>query len=288
MHYRTLTPADFSELYDAMCQAFADYVVPMQPTEAQFQEMLTRRGVIYDLSAGAFEDGKLVGFTLNAVDEWNGVVTAYDISTGVIPGFRGKGIAGDLFEYCRPQFESRGVRQYQLEVIDQNTPAIKAYQKMGFETVRNLECLILRSGAFHLLPQANGVLLCELTAPDWEHLQSFWDWQPSWQNSIQSLHRSRVPKTILGAMRDGNCIGYGVIYPSNGDLAQLAVARTCRRQGIGTAILAGLIQHLSGETPVRAINIDATADPTLQFCRKLGFVPLVSQLEMRLEVSTLS
>ena len=89
-------------------------------------------------------------------------------------------------------------------------------------------------------------------------------------------------------MRDSNCIGYGVIYPSNGDLPQLAVARTCRRQGIGTAILAGLLRHLSGETPVRAINLDATAHPTLQFCRKLGFVPLVSQLEMRLEVSTLS
>ncbi|HNH82818.1 MAG TPA: GNAT family N-acetyltransferase [Acidobacteriota bacterium] len=284
MHYRTLTIDDFSELFQAMRLAFSDYVVPMQPTEAQFQEMLTRRGVIYDLSAGAFEDGKLVGFTLNAVDEWNGVVTGYDISTGVIPAFRGKGIAGALFEYCRPQFKSRGVRQYQLEVIDQNTPAIKAYQKMGFETVRNFECLVLKPGTFHLPSGTNEVLLCELTAPDWEHLQSFWDWQPAWQNSIQSLYRSRVPKTILGAMRDSNCIGYGVIYPSNGDLPQLAVARTCRRQGIGTAILAGLLRHLSGETPVRAINLDATAHPTLQFCRKLGFVPLVSQLEMRLEL----
>jgi ribosomal protein S18 acetylase RimI-like enzyme len=284
MIYRTLTTDDFPELFQAMRLAFSDYVVPMQPTEAQFIEMLTRRGVIYDLSAGVFDDGKLVGFTLNAVDDWNGIVTAYDISTGVIPGFRGKGIAGALFEFCRPRFEARGVRHYQLEVIDQNTPAIKAYQKMGFETVRHFDCLVLKPNAFQLPVGTNPVEVQALTSPKWNHLQSFWDWQPSWQNSIRSLERSREPKVILGAMVEGNCVGYGVIYPSNGDLPQLAVSPGFRRHGIGTAILAGLIQRLSGETSIRLINIDAAADGTLRFCQKLGFIPLVSQLEMRLEL----
>ena len=51
----------------------------------------------------------------------------------VKPEYRGKGVnkmvIGKLQEWCKTQ----GINECRLEVYHQNTPAIKAYEKLGFE-----------------------------------------------------------------------------------------------------------------------------------------------------------
>src|SRR3954452_1248190 len=85
---RPLTGVSFDEIFECFSLGFSDYVVPFQPSREALLEMLTRRGWSQELSAGAFDDSRLVGFTLNCIDGDR----AYDSGTTVIPSHRRRGI----------------------------------------------------------------------------------------------------------------------------------------------------------------------------------------------------
>src|SRR5262249_480501 len=120
------------------------------------------------------------------------------------------------------------------------------------------------------------------TQPDWELYQTYWDWHPSWQNSINSVIRSKEHKVIVCALENEIRIGYGIIYPS-GDLPQIAVDNRYRRRGIGTNIVLELIKHLDQGKTARALNIDKSATETKEFLTAIGFEYFISQKEMLLE-----
>src|SRR5690349_14081141 len=83
--YRLLSPADFIPLYECFLDAFSDYQVDMQMSREQFEQRITRDGVRLEISAGAFDNGKMIGFYMNGAGSWQGKQTAYDAGTGVIP-----------------------------------------------------------------------------------------------------------------------------------------------------------------------------------------------------------
>ena len=78
---RTLTGADFDEIYRAFNEAFSDYIVKMTLSAEQLRELLTRRGWVPHASVAAFDDGRIVAFVLNAVDGER----SYNSGTGVVP-----------------------------------------------------------------------------------------------------------------------------------------------------------------------------------------------------------
>lgn len=49
------------------------------------------------------------------------------------PDFRGKGVNGMVVESLRKWSLSKGLTEIRLTVYDENIPAIKAYEKMGFK-----------------------------------------------------------------------------------------------------------------------------------------------------------
>ena len=53
--------------------------------------------------------------------------------TFVAASWRGKGIGRKLFDATQTWFHSKGVNQLELQVLCENTSAIKAWQAMGFE-----------------------------------------------------------------------------------------------------------------------------------------------------------
>lgn len=285
MEYRFLQKEIFPQLYSTFIKAFSDYAVKMQPSEGQLLEMLTRRGIRYDLSVGAFNDHQLVGFNLNALDLWKGRLTVYDTGTGVIPEYRGQGIASQIFAFSLPKLKQASAQQYILEVIDTNVSAIKVYEKVGFREVRKLESF-KSSGSVARSPieEATETQLRIVSEPDWELFQSFWDWEPAWQNSINSIKRSLDIKVVVCAYSEGRCVGYGVVYPSNGDIPQLAIDKGYRRRGIGTRLLQSLETQIKMEQIGRMINIDASAESTLRFCEAVGMKKIVNQYEMLLEL----
>ncbi len=284
MEYKFLTHERFETIYDAFINSFSDYVVKMQPTKKQFKEMLTRRGVRLDISIGAYNDKQLIGFNLNGIGKFNNEITIYDCGTGIIPEFRGKGIVSLLFEHSLAKLKEAKASKYLLEVIENNVSALKAYKKMGFQINRYFQCFKANkvTDLFFKEATAKVNLTLENTVP-WEILQTFWDYQPSWQNSIESIFRSNEDKIIVTANYDSQKIGYGIIYFDSGDIPQIAVAKEYRNKGIGTLLLSSLT-HYSNSEIIKIINVDSNATNTISLVKNIGFKHFVNQYEMILDL----
>jgi ribosomal protein S18 acetylase RimI-like enzyme len=270
--YRLLSSDDSDSLFECFLAAFSDYEVDMRMSRAQFEQRLARDGVRFDVSIGAFDEGEMVGFYMNALGEWQGKQTTYDAGTGVIPAYRRQGVAEELFARVVPRFKEIGVEQYLLEVLSGNERAVALYRKLGFVDERRLAVLrTSEPGKPVADPSIHAV-----QKPDWELFKSFWDGYPSWQNSIDAVERVTNESAVVCAYVDGKCVGYGVLFKPAGSLMQLAVAHEYRRQGIGTRILAALQQ----ENSLQVNNVDEELKGMLAFFEAQGFKIVLQQFEM--------
>jgi ribosomal protein S18 acetylase RimI-like enzyme len=275
--FKCLTSEDFEQLYKCFLAAFSDYVVSMAVSREQFQQRLVRDGVDVEMSVAAFDNGEMVAFSLNASGEWQGLTTAYDSGTGVIPSHRGAGIGKNLFAYMFEVLLARGISQCLLEVISTNAPAVRLYEKLGFEHTRRLAVLLTEAMSYSDRKQL-GFEMRKLTTFDWNTLSSFWDGNPSWQNAIDSVTRAKNYCRAIGAYEADSCIGYGIVYEPAGNLMQLAVHPNHRRKGVGSSILRDLQSELAA--PLKVINIDYELTDTLRFYQSRGFKVVLDQFEM--------
>ena len=129
-----LAPASEFEL-DTLARVFTagyeDYFVPMHVDEAALRFIVDSWDVDLGRSRVALEAGEPVGLAFLAVrgaEAWIGGV-------GVAPAARGRGIGRRLMEAVLAE----GPRPVTLEVIEQNQPAKRLYDSLGFELVRMLE-----------------------------------------------------------------------------------------------------------------------------------------------------
>ncbi|MGC2236003.1 MAG: GNAT family N-acetyltransferase [Pyrinomonadaceae bacterium] len=283
--YRRLKNGDFEELHQRLLEAFSDYYVEAQPSLEGLRRMHIIEGVNPDCSVGAFENGKMVGFTANAVGDRLGKLTAYDAGTGVIPAYRRRGISRGMFEFILPVLRRLGAKQYLLEVITENEPALRLYKNLGFRTHRTLSVL---TGEKTLISENTppDVEIKAIENPDWNLLESFLSYYPSWQNSIDSIKRclpdESVPKIISGLYLKGKLIGYGIVFKNSGNVSQVAVAEEYRRRGFGKIILGELQKHT--EKPLQFSNIDEEARGFINFLESNGFKVLTRQHEMLLKL----
>lgn len=287
--FRSLTEEDFSRLHQTLLEAFSDYIVPMQPEIGALKRLYQMEGVALDHSFGAFDGDKMVGFTVNGIGDWRGKLTAYDAGTGVIPAYRRKGISRRMFEYILPFLRERQIRQYLLEVIVENKPALELYKSLDFQIER--EFAIFGRGKDFIFedshqPNRQNIEIIEIENPDWNRLQSFWTHQPSWQNSIDSMKRGAaeptINKKILGVFLDNRMIGYGIVFPKSGNVPQFVIAEEYRRKGFGSALLDALQREAKAALKVN--NVDEKARDAMAFLGANGFSLLTRQYEMLLKL----
>ena len=270
----------FSRLYATFIEAFSDYVFPFALTETQFRNHIILNAVDLELTAGCIDGDRLVGFSLNGFGEWEGKPTVYDAGTGVIPVQRRQGISEAMFEMMMPVFAAKGIEQFLLEVITSNTRAICLYEKLGFQGVHELALLHCDGKVRSALRSPPDVEIYAHPDPDWDLLTTFWDGKPSWQNSIAAISRSRAMKRILGAFVGDSCVGYIVFSANFGRVAQIAVDKAHRNQGIGTALVKKMQAEAADGYSLQVINIDKSLDATMSFFANRGFYERLSQYEM--------
>lgn len=270
MNARALEDGDFAAIHRAFGEAFGDYAVPFQLTPEQLREMLRRRGWSPEASVGVFDGERLVAFTLNGVGTWRGVRTGYDTGTGVVPSHRGRGLSRRMIDESIDRLRHRGAAQYLLEVLQENRRAFDVYRGAGFEVTRELQCWACEPPAG--TPEARVVRLDD---PDWTVVSSFFDVQPSWQNSIDSVRRAGAPRTHLGFTRDGALDGIAVVFES-GDLPFVAGHPATRRRGVGRALLAAASR--AAGRPLRILNVEG--EYAAEFLQACGAQRTVRQYEM--------
>ncbi len=264
-------------LYQAFSKAFADY--KFQISQDQLQAMLRRRGFRPELSFAAFDEGDLVAFTFNGIGQFNQKMSAYDTGTGTLPNYRKKGLASEIFEYSIPFLKKAGVKQYLLEVLQENEKAISVYQKLGFaitrqfnyysQTVNQIRYPVLRKSPEIVYTNTHNNQIDE----------SFYDFLPSWQNSIDSISRSNETFKYLGAYHKTQLVGYCVTETATGDITQIAVSHSYRRQGIGSFLLQSASQ-LSQTKTIKLVNTDPNCESLNAFLARLNIPLNGKQYEM--------
>ncbi len=255
-------------------KSFANYIVPLQLTTEQMKNKMINDCVDLDLSVGTSIKGELVGFILHGIGNFSGRYTAYNAGTGVIPEKRGFGLTGEMYRFILPSLKNKGIEQCSLEVIENNTVALKSYQKIGFKISRKFTCF--RGDPLISNPQEFSTAF--LTEPDWNYLESFWNWEPSWPNSREAVQRSWNKLNTIAIEENALPIGYLIYNPESGRISQIAVKKDIRGQGIGTGLFSELSKKLKKE--ISLINIDSSDVDTVQFLKRMGMKAYINQFEM--------
>lgn len=273
MSLKVVPALDFnlSELAEHLNSSFKGYLVEIKFSPAMVNYMLRQDHVDLSASQVVLEAGQPVGVALIARRGWTSRVAAMGISSER----RGQRIGEWLMRQIISQAGERQDRTLVLEVIEQNHPAVRLYQKLGFQTQRRLvgyRTQALEGQAAEGLQEVDirevaRLLSCYAT-PDLP-----------WQLSGESLAQGGWPN--LG-YRLGEA--YGAI--SNPEQPQitlraLVVPPEARRRGAATALVQALAAKYPGKTwAVPPIWPEETATGLFE---KLGFTrEALSQLQMKL------
>jgi ribosomal protein S18 acetylase RimI-like enzyme len=271
------------ELFAVFNKAFKDYDIQISKTELEV--MISRRGYVPELSFGAFENGQLVSFTLNGIGTFNGIKTAYDTGTGTVEASRGKGLASRIFQHSLPKLKNAGIRQYLLEVLQHNASAVSVYLKQGFRVSRELS--YFREKAVNVrtnsgkLPKGYRIRPIDLELKG--QMSSFHDFQPSWQNSFESVERRLTDFLMWGIFAKKELAGYCIFEPHSGDITQIAVAQAHRKRGLATCLLREAAKT-NRHHNLKLINTDIRCQAITLWAASIGLTWQGRQFEMIREV----
>ncbi|UTH73636.1 GNAT family N-acetyltransferase [Chromobacterium sp. IIBBL 290-4] len=264
------------DLHACFLAAFSDYVVPAQPTLAQFEAMLKRRGWAPELSAGAWVDGELAGLWLTATPMQDGQPEGYCIAAGVAPLARRRGVLSDMAARVQSLLRARGIRQLRLEVIESNQRARDAYAKLGFQAVRKLDCYQIetpiQSASFWPV-----TVHVDADPAGWPSPDAI-AYPPAVPNRRESLLRAAPPPRWLTVRQDGQLLG-SLLMTADGEALELQVAPTRRRRGIASKLLQ-TGQGLAQNGRLSFNNVDPRDLALLELLRKHRGRYALSQWEL--------
>lgn len=286
--FKNLVNVSFHEIHKTFVDAFSDYAVDMSyMTPKVIQSRATKNGYDPVSSVGIFENGKLVGFTLVGIDQHCKTPAAYDIMTGIVKEFRGKGIASKMFEFIQPTLKKKKIQQFFLEVLQENKAAIRAYQKTGFKIVRSFECFILDRKNFILTEKSRiPMLFKQLSASEIDDFETFADWPPSWENSSNAIKKIPDETIIIAAKYSINKVGLIVYYPLLNWIMTLQIDPKYRKMGVGSALVGKLLDKINGETErIKFLNIQSEDEELIGFLKASGFELMTRQFEMKYELN---
>ncbi|MFN0204065.1 MAG: GNAT family N-acetyltransferase [Bacteroidia bacterium] len=278
MVIKNLASTTGAEVVSCFLGAFANYFAPLSQDEHYWLRRWEGASIDWELSFGAFHQKKLVGFVLHGIGLCQQKKTTFNIGTGVLPAFRGQRIVQQLYDYGLPLLKVKGLEQAGLEVITENTIAIKAYQKVGFEIQRELRC-------FSGMPQGfmlhNGwqkeIEVHTPIQPKWEAYQKLVDYSFSWENKRAAMEILKEDFSFFELYEYDKLAAYSVFNIQNGYIAQFGM----ENKAAGHALLKHLSQKMS---MMRINNVDATSTTMIQFWESVGMKNVLNQYEMKMRL----
>ena len=269
MKINNLSTLPFEKVVEVFLKAFQNYFVPL-PTDVDYwKNRFAAVKVDWELSFGMFEGDDLVGYIINAIGNHNGKLTAYNTGTGVLEEFRGRQIVDDLYEHAFPVFRKRGIEKCLLEVICENKRAIKVYERIGFEKLRQL------SSFAGTISTEDAEILVEKT--DYREVINLGLYRPqlySWESSAETVLNSgdAVHTYVLKNGKEHIC-GYFCIDKND------TVLQLDNKEITTSALLYG-ISKVSKNVKIK--NVSEEREELISALISAGMENKVNQYEMQL------
>jgi ribosomal protein S18 acetylase RimI-like enzyme len=135
MRHTTLAMLSFQGIADAFNLVYTGYFVPSTVDEERARYHMEAGDIALDASPLWLDEaGAVVSLAALGVRGARGWVGGF----GVAPAYRGQGISHALIGALLESARRIGLRDVALEVLVQNTPAIRAYTRAGFAHRRDL------------------------------------------------------------------------------------------------------------------------------------------------------
>ncbi|WP_428898321.1 Acetyltransferase (GNAT) domain-containing protein [Parelusimicrobium proximum] len=275
MIIKSLAGVSVSEMVKTINEAFSDYVIALQMTEAQLEARMKADSVDLSLSAGAFEGDNLKGLILHGIGTVNGRLSAYNALTGVTPRARGQHLTQKMYEYTFNNLRKKGIHHAELNVITSNSRAVKVYEDIGFKKTIQLLCY---KGSINIERFNKDVHVAAITNPDFAALASFRSWDPAWSNSDAAVKNGGDDVVFLGAYEGGELAGYAAYNKVLARVQQFAVDKTKRGRGIGSALFKYTAEHFTSDIGI--INIAEGDRESQSFLTYAGLSEYIRQYEM--------
>lgn len=278
MEIRSLSGVSLNMIAVCFNEAFAGYFVNMQVTADYLQHRWNGARVDYNRSWGAFDSDQLVGFVIFAIDERDGMLTAHNAATGVLPAFRNQSLIQRIYAEALPVFKRDGIRLLTLEVITDNIRAIRLYQSLGYRIDRLLYCY---NGSIALpgTPEHSFQITQHhdidslLNAP----LNSYYF---SWENDRKTLLKLAGDYECWELGDNNELKAFVILNPANGSMIQYGfdVGNTDK---YGTILLQEIGKHYPA---VRITNLDSHYTDVQALFEKCGLTRHINQFEMTMSL----
>jgi len=271
MTVKNLSKISLDEIIECFLVAFENYFVKMPSDRNYYEERWRAANVDFNFSYGMFDNEKLVGFIIHAIDKRAGILTAFNTGTGVIPEYRGKKIVKSIYTYALKDFKTRGIQKTTLEVITKNDIAIGSYKSIGFKVCKEYKCF---AGDIKI-DHADSIDLKELAVQNinWEKLpnQQFYSWDFQKETLLKGNYK------FFQVLYNNQPESYFIINPENHYLAQFDILNT---ENEAWSRLFSAIKEISAT--IKVINVDNRLSDKLGILSLIGLEGLVDQYEMEL------
>lgn len=227
-----------ADLVAILNRGFEGYFVPITFHVTSFLNMVRKDGIDLTTSRVLLKDDKPIGIALIARRGWTSRLAAM----GVAKEGRGMGAGSWFMDGLIHEARQRGEREMLLEVIEQNAPAVRLYEKYGFEVVRRLIGLVRKDAVEHGSGELQEVDIRQVGSLISQHGLPDLPWQLSGESIAQINPPSRA-----------YCKGQVYIVISNLDakdvvIWSLLVETSARGNGLGVDMLKSLISEHSNKT----------------------------------------
>jgi ribosomal protein S18 acetylase RimI-like enzyme len=278
---RNLADTPLETLCAAFNDAFSNYEVRTALTVERLAEMLTTRSYVAGASLGYFLPDGLAAFALTGLRTIDGEAVGYDVATGVVQAHQKEGLGGLLAKALIDKGRELGLRRFLLEVLVNNAPAQKIYEKSGFRVTRRFGCYDLPRVDVAAGPPPPGEVDA-LPLPEATLDERFYNsFQPSWQNALESYRNARDRHAVRTLWRDGRLLAYGIIQEARGSVIQLGLAPEVRHEAGFRAMVALLAERTAADRLFFA-NLESGSDMD-RLAKASGLNPVVDQFEMAYE-----
>lgn len=275
MEILSLDRLPLAQVVTAFSAAFADYRVAMPTDVGYWKERFKGARVDWQLSLGAFDGAQLVAFILLCVDDFHGFRTAFNTGTGVLPAYRGRALVDALYAQALPQLLAAGVQRCALDVITTNAQAIRVYERIGFQTARELLCFKgpLAGNVDRLLLEPVSVatvMAADLPGREWD----------SWDNTDSALIAGGAAVEAYRVLYDGQLIGYLGVNVATGNVLRVELVAGAPIDYWGLLLAAlGQVQDVA-----RIYNIDARRSQMVAQLQQHGLPNVINQYEMTMVI----